>query len=75
MVAKRATTLVCRRSRSAKTRGHAHNPAIEAIEAMMATGLAGIALVLSAAHPTDPRPADHLMNGSTPAGNVSLQLS
>jgi hypothetical protein len=43
---------------------------------VMAAGLAGIALLYAAGHQlTRARPADHLMKGSTPAGNVALQLS
>ena len=59
-----------------KARGQSHDLAVEAIEAVLTKGLAGIA---SSFPPltqlTRARPADHLMNGSTPAGNVDLELS
>jgi len=60
---------------SAKTRGKSDDLAVETVEAVMAAGFAGVALLDATAQPGDARPPAHLMKGSTPAGKVARQLS
>jgi hypothetical protein len=59
-----------------ETRRNPHDLAILAVEAMVRKCLTWVAFTPPAAYPGHARATSRpLMNGSTPAGNVALQLS